>query len=99
MRKLIAKKWTHDGKVTIELNNYTGHEGEISIYDISHDTAEDALPKADFVSEMDGQYTKVWKAVILPKTVWRVSYTGKGGGLLEIRGIDDNKKMVVDLDV
>jgi DNA topoisomerase-6 subunit B len=99
MRKLIAKKWTHDGKVTIELNNYTGHEGEISIYDISHDTAEDAQPKADFVSEMDGQYTKVWKAVIPPQTVWHVSYTGKGGGLLEIRGIDDNKKMVVDLDV
>jgi len=99
MRKLIAKKWTHDGKVTIELNNYTAHEGEISLYDISHDTAEDALPKADFVSEMDGQYTKVWKAVILPQTVWHVSYTGKGGGLLEIRGIDDNKKMVVDLDV
>ena len=99
MRKLIAKKWTHDGKVTIELNNYTTHEGEIAVYDISMDTAADALPKADFVSEMDGQYTKVWKAVIPPQTVWHVSYTGKGGGLLEIRGIDDNKKMVVDLDV
>jgi DNA topoisomerase-6 subunit B len=99
MRKLIAKKWTHDGKVTIELNNYTTHEGEIAVYDISPDTAADALPKADFVSEMDGQYTKVWKAVIPPQTVWHVSYTGIGGGLLEIRGIDDNKKMVVDLDV
>jgi len=99
MRKLIAKKWTHDGKVTIELNNYTTHEGEIAVYDISMDTAADALPKADFVSEMDGQYTKVWKVVIPPQTVWHVSYTGKGGGLLEIRGIDDNKKMVVDLDV
>jgi len=99
MRKLIAKKWTRDGKVTIELSNYTGQEGEIAVYDISSDTAADALPKADFVSEIDGQFTKVWKASVPPQTVWRVSYTGKGGGLLDIRGIDDTKKMVVDLDV
>jgi DNA topoisomerase-6 subunit B len=99
MRKLIAKKWTHDGKVTIELSNYSGYEGEISVYDISSDTAADALPKADFISEVDNQFTKVWKTLIPPKMVWRVSYTGKGGGLLDIRGIDDTKKMVVDLDV
>jgi DNA topoisomerase VI subunit B len=99
MRKLIAKKWTHNGKVTIELSNYTGHDGEIAVYDISSDNAADALPKADFISEMDNQFTKVWKASIPPQTVWRVSYSGKGGGLLDIRGIDDNKKMVVDLDV
>jgi DNA topoisomerase-6 subunit B len=57
------------------------------------------LPKADFVSEMDGQFTKVWKATIPPKENWRVSFTGKGGGILDIRGIEDAKKMVVDLDV
>ena len=28
MRKLIAKKWTRDGRVTIELNNYTGTDAE-----------------------------------------------------------------------
>jgi DNA topoisomerase-6 subunit B len=99
MHKMIAKKWTRDGKVTIELSNYTGQEGEIAVYDISSDSAADALPKSDFVSEIDGQFTKVWKASVPPQTVWRVSYTGKGGGLLEIRGIDDTKKMVVDLDV
>ncbi len=99
MRKLIAKKWTRNGKVTIELSNYTGHEGEIAVYDISSDNATDALPKADFISETDDQFTKVWKVSIPPQTVWRVSYSGKGGGLLDIRGIDDNKKMVVDLDV
>jgi DNA topoisomerase-6 subunit B len=99
MRKLIAKKWTRDGKVTIELNNYAGHEGEISIYDISPDNAADAHPRADFISETDGQFTKVWKAKVPPQSVWCVTYAGKGGGLLEIRGIDDNKKMVVDLDV
>jgi DNA topoisomerase-6 subunit B len=99
MHKLIAKKSTRDGKVIIELSNYTGHDGEISVYDISPDNAADALPKADFISEVDGQFTKVWKAKIPPQAAWSVTYHGKGGGMLEIRGIDDNKKMVVDLDV
>jgi DNA topoisomerase VI subunit B len=99
MKKLIAKKWTRDGQVTIELSNYSGFEGEISIYDISADNAAGATPPAAFVSEMDGQFTKVWKATIPQKTSWKVSYPGKGGGILEIRGIDDNKKMVVDRDV
>jgi DNA topoisomerase-6 subunit B len=99
MRKLIVKKQTRDGKVTIELANYSGHDGEISVYDISADNAADAVPKADFVSEMDGQFTKVWKIVVPSKEVARILYSGKGGGILEIRGIDDAKKMVVDLDV
>ncbi len=99
MHKLIAKKWTRDGKVTVELNNYTGHEGELSLYDISGDNATGAIPEPDFVSEMDGQFTKVWKVTVPPREIWRVTYPGKGGGMIEIRGIDDNKKMVVDLDV
>ncbi len=81
------------------LSNYSGHEGELSLYDISGDNAADALPKADFMTEMDGQFTKVWKVDLSSRMLWRVSYSGKGGGLLEIRGIEDNKKMVVDLDV
>jgi len=99
MRRMIAKKATRDGKVTIELNNYTADDTKVSVYEISHDNAADAVPRADFVSEMDGQFTKVWKATIPSKEVWRVTYTGKGGGILDIRGIEDAKKMVVDLDV
>ena len=95
----IVKKWTRDGRITIELNNYTAHPVDVSIYDISQDNATDADQKAIFTSEMDGQFTKVWKTIVPSQTVWRVSYTGKGGGLLEIRGVEDNKKMVVDLDV
>jgi len=99
MRKLIAKKWTRDGKVTIEVNNYTASDVEISVYDISADNAADADMPPAFSTEMDGQFTKVWKMAIPKQTVWRVTYTGKGGGMLDIRGIEDNKKMVVDLDV
>jgi DNA topoisomerase VI subunit B len=99
MHKIIAKRWTRDGKVTIEVSNYTVHDGEISVYDISPDNAADASPMPDFVSEVEGQFTKVWKVAIPPQTVWHVGYTGKGGGMLDIRGIEDTKKMVVDLDV
>jgi len=99
MKKLIAKKWTRDGKVTIEANNYTGSDVEISVYDISTDNAADADIPPAFSTEMDGQFTKVWKMAIPKQVVWRVTYTGKGGGMLDIRGIEDNKKMVVDLDV
>ena len=99
MRKLIAKKWTKDGNVTIEVNNYTGSDVEISIYDISADNATGADTLPAFSTEMDGQFTKVWKMAIPKQTVWRVTYPGKGGGMLDIRGIEDNKKMVVDLDV
>ncbi len=99
MRKLIVKKGTTDGRISIELNNYTANDVEVSVYDISQDDAADAEPKAAFISEMDGQFTKVWKVSVPPQTVWCVSYSGKGGGLLDIRGIDDTKKMVVDLDV
>jgi DNA topoisomerase-6 subunit B len=99
MRKLIAKRWTREGKVTIELSNYSGYEGEITVYDISADNAADAMPKTDFISEIDGQFTKVWKVTVPQKEVWRATFTGKGGGILEVRGLEDNKKMVVDLDV
>ena len=54
MRKLIVKKWTRDGRITIELNNYTAHDVEISIYDISQDNAADAEPKAAF-RQRDGR--------------------------------------------
>ena len=99
MRKLIVKRWTTDGNVTIELANYSGFDGELSVYEISADPASDAKPAADFTSELDGQFTKVWKLSVPPKEVSRITYSGKGGGILEIRGIDDAKKMVVDLDV
>ena len=79
MRKMIAKKATRDGKVTIELNNYTAQDAEVSVYEISHDNAADAVPKADFVSEMDGQFTKVWKATIPPKEVWLSRTRGRVG--------------------
>jgi DNA topoisomerase-6 subunit B len=99
MRKLVAKKWTRDGKVHIEVNNYTSLDPVVQIYDISHDCATDADPKPAFVSELDGEYTKVWQFPLEPGAGQRVVYRGKGGGVLDVRGIPEEKKLVVDLDV
>ena len=76
---MIAKKATRDGKVTIELNNYTAHDAEVSVYEISADNAADAVPKADFVSEMDGQFTKVWKVHVPPRKTGVSRIRGRAG--------------------
>ena len=89
--QLIAKKWTRNGKVTIEANN-SRERCQISVYDISADNAADADMPPAFSTEMDGQFTKVWKMTIPKQTVWRVSYTGKGGGMLDIRRTRTTKR-------
>jgi DNA topoisomerase-6 subunit B len=99
MRKLVAKRWTKDGTVHIEVNNYTSSEAQVQVYDISRDSASDADRKPAFVSELEGEFTKVWQLPLGPGEGWRVAYPGKGGGALDVRGVPEEKKLVVDLDV
>ena len=54
MRKMIAKKSSRGGKVTIELANYSGFEGEISVYDTSADPADRCSAQSGFC-ERDGR--------------------------------------------
>jgi len=99
MRKLVAKRHTREGAVHIVVNNYTNSETPVQVYDISHDSAESSDRKPDFVSELDGEYTKVWQFVLGPGDSWAVTYMGKGGGTIEIRGPPEDRKLVVDRDV
>jgi DNA topoisomerase-6 subunit B len=99
MRKVVAKKRTIDGKVHIDVNNYTAKEVPIVLYNLSRDKAADAEPRPDFVDEMDGEYNKVWRCALAPGAAWRIVYTGAGDGSLDLRGVEDNVKVVVDLDV
>lgn len=99
MRKVVAKKRTIDGKVRIDVNNYTEREVTFVLYNLSRDSADDADPRPDFVDEIDGDYNKVWRRTLGPGEVWRVVYTGSGDGTLDLRGVEDEKKVVVDLDV
>jgi DNA topoisomerase-6 subunit B len=98
MRKLVARKYAAKGNVSLELTNYTGNRAEVSLYNISEDTAENAEPAPDFVTRMEGEFTKVWKISIEPGQSWRARYPGRGGGTMEVRGIDPRTIVMVDLD-
>ncbi|MDO5844241.1 MAG: DNA topoisomerase VI subunit B [Methanocorpusculum sp.] len=99
MRRVILKKKTGDGKIIIHVDNYTTKDQEVSLYDISSDNAGDASTAPTFVSEMDGEFTKIWKFTLASGEFFEVSYTGSGGGMIDIQGIAENLKVVVDLDV
>ncbi|MDD3933778.1 DNA topoisomerase VI subunit B [Methanoculleus sp. UBA303] len=99
MRKVVAKKRTSDGRVHIDVNNYTAKEVALVLYNLSHDAAEDAKPRPDFVDDIDGEYNKVWRCTLGAGEAWQVVYTGAGDGSLDLRGVEDNVKVVVDLDV
>ncbi len=99
MQKVVAKKRTSDGKVSIEVNNYTGREVALTLYNLSRDAATDAEPRPDFVDDIGGEYNKVWRCTLGAGEAWRVVYTGAGDGTFDLRGVEDNMKVVVDLDV
>ena len=99
MRKVVAKKRTSNGRVCIEVNNYTGREVALILYNLSRDTAEDAEPGPDFVDDIGGEYNKVWRCTLDAGEAWQVVYTGTGDGTLDLRGVEDSMKVVVDLDV
>jgi len=99
MQKVVAKKRTTDGRVTIDVNNYTAKEVALTLYNLSRDAAEDADPRPDFVDDIGGEYNKVWRCTLGAGEAWQVVYTGAGDGTLDLRGVEDNRKVVVDLDV
>ena len=47
MRKVVAKKRTVDGKVSINVNNYTAKEVPLVLYSLSRDEALDADPRPE----------------------------------------------------
>lgn len=98
MRRVVLKKGSANGRISIRIDNYTTKDQLVSLYDISGDSAADATVPPDFVTEMEGEYTKVWKRTLPVGENFTVSYTGAGGGIVDIQGIAENLKVVVDLD-
>ena len=99
MRRVVLKKKTTGGQIQIHIDNYTTKEQEITLYDISGDSADDANIPPTFVSEMDGEYTKLWKFTLAAGETFEVVYSGEGGGLIQMQGVSENLKVEVDLDV
>jgi DNA topoisomerase-6 subunit B len=99
MHRLVAKKWTSDGTVRITVRNYTDKPVSPTVYDTSPDPAPDAEPKPGYSHAVEKDYTRVWKITLGPGEGWEAKYTGAGGGTLDIQGVEEAMKLVVDLDV
>ena len=87
------------GKVEIEVQNHTGREVALQVYEQSGEPAPDAAPVPDFATVLDDLITRVWQVPLAPGAVWRAAYTGDGSGTIDLRGVDEHQKVVVDLDV
>lgn len=98
MKRLVAKKKTENGTVTISLQNYTAHALDLTLYIITSDDLKKAEPEAVFIEEMDPDHSGVWQVRLAAGENWRVTYQGTGNGMIDIRGVDEKKKVVVDLD-
>jgi len=98
MRRVVLKKSNSNGKVMIHIDNYTTKDQEISLYDISSDNAEGATIPPTFVSEMEGEFTKIWKFTLAAGESFEVTYPGVGGGMIQMQGVAENLKVEVDLD-
>jgi DNA topoisomerase-6 subunit B len=98
MQQVVLKKGMVDGKITIRIDNYTTKDQEVRLYDISGDSAKGATIQPDHVTEIEGEYTKVWKRTLPARGNFEVSYTGTGGGMVDMQGIEENLKVVVDVD-
>jgi DNA topoisomerase-6 subunit B len=99
MHKLIARKRTVDGQVEVDLRNYTRQPLAVTIYDTSPDSGAGASVKPADASDLGGEFMKVWKVELEVGAGWQVRYPGRGGGRLDVHGVDDTLKVVMDLDV
>ncbi len=98
MKRLVAKKKTTDGIVSISVSNYTSHAVDLTVYAITQDDPTKAIPEPAFIERIGEDYTAVWQLRLAATELKIIEYNGTGRGSIEVRGIDDKKKVVVDLD-
>lgn len=98
MKRLVAKKWTDKGTVTISIQNYTSHALDLTLYAITSDDVKTSDPPAAFIEEMGTDKSGVWQIRLSAGEGWQTRYKGCGDGMIDIRGVDEKKKVVVDLD-
>jgi DNA topoisomerase-6 subunit B len=99
MKRVVAKRKIVNGTIRIEVNNYTSHPLSLKIYDISSDAATDARPIPAFSEKSGDEYTRVWNCELSPGATWSAQYRGQGPGHLDLRGVEEKEKLVMDLDV
>ena len=65
----------------------------------AYDPGLDADPKPGYTHAVGEDHTRVWKVTLKPGEGFEAKYTGKGGGTLDLQGVEEKVKLVVDLDV
>jgi DNA topoisomerase-6 subunit B len=98
MHRIVVKRMTRDGRVTIEVRNHTAATSPLSLYEISPNPARDANPLPSFVTELEGEFTRTWQVEIPPGGIWTAEYTGIAEGTIQVRGVPPENVVVVDLD-
>jgi DNA topoisomerase-6 subunit B len=99
MRRVVAKKQTRDGLVTISVQNYTRNAVTLMASFMTPDVAGDAKPKPDFSDRIGEEFNHLWKVELDADEGWESSFHGSGAGTMDIRGVDDRMKVVVDHDL
>jgi len=99
MRRVICRKKTDNGMVKISVANYTAKPVTVMVYAVSADTAKDASVPPDFVDSIGEEFNKVWRCEVASQGTWEVTYTGTLGGSIDLRGVDEKMKVVVDVDI
>lgn len=98
MRRLVARKQVMDGRVRIELRNYTEKGLEFTVFEISADEAPDITVPPAYSGKSNEEWTRAWKCRLEPGETWVVEYSGKGIGTLDLRGVEDGLKLVIEDD-
>jgi DNA topoisomerase-6 subunit B len=99
LKKVVARRKIVKGEVHIEVNNYTSQHLPLKIYDFSSDPAPDVRPKPAFSEKNGDDYTRVWNCDLAPGATWTARYSGSRPGHLDLGGVDEKQKVVMDLDV
>ena len=60
MRRLVAKKKTTDGIVSITISNYTSHSVDLTVYSITPDDPHTADPPPVFIERVLDDFSAVW---------------------------------------
>jgi DNA topoisomerase-6 subunit B len=99
MKKVVAKRRVVNGIVHIEVNNYTPQHLSLKVYDFSPDVAADVRPKPEFSEKTGDEFTRVWNCDLAPGGTWAAQYKGREPGHIDLRGVEEKQKVVMDIDV
>ncbi len=99
MKKLVAKKRTDDGIVSVTIDNYTSRPVDLMAYAFLHGEIKEPTIQPSFIQDQNDETTVVWQIHLPDKESWSVSFRGTHTATIDLRGIEETKKVVIDCDI